>query len=152
MALFCSGFEHLESEWIFSMYPAGRHLTNTKVSFETAVRSHFLSALFYGADDGFIRKAECWLQVRCLGFRILIFGFHIWVFGLWISDLRFSFLDSRFYDLDLRSAKIDVGYCPWKCVSRFMECFSRTMVLQSFIFVTVVLGGYWLTVFFIESF
>ena len=59
MALFCSGFEHLESEWIFSMYPAGRHLFNSKVSFDTAVRSQLLAALFYGADNHFIWKAEC---------------------------------------------------------------------------------------------
>ena len=42
------------------MYPAGRHLSNSKVSFETAVRSHLLAPLFYeyGADNLFIRKAE----------------------------------------------------------------------------------------------
>ena len=59
MALFCSGFEHLKYEWIISMYPAGRHLSNSKVSFETAVRSHLLAALFYGADNHVTRKAEC---------------------------------------------------------------------------------------------
>ena len=32
MALFCCRFEHLESEWIFSMYPAGRHVSNSKVN------------------------------------------------------------------------------------------------------------------------
>ena len=58
MSLFCSVFEHLESEWIFSMYTAGRHLSDSKVSFETAVRSHFLAPLLYGADNRFIRKAE----------------------------------------------------------------------------------------------
>ena len=40
MGLICSGFEHLGSEWIFSMYPPGRHLSNSKVSFDTAARSH----------------------------------------------------------------------------------------------------------------
>ena len=59
MALFCFGFERLESEWIFSMYPAGRRLSHSKVSFETAVRSHLLAPLFYGADNRFIRKAGC---------------------------------------------------------------------------------------------
>ena len=58
MTLFCSGFEHLESGWIFSMYPAGRRLSNSKVGFETAVRSHLLASLLYGADNRFIRKAE----------------------------------------------------------------------------------------------
>ena len=33
-----------------------------------------------------------------------------------------------------------------------LNCTSRFMVLQSFFLVTVVLGKYWLTVFFIESF
>ena len=43
MTLFCSGLEHLESEWIFSMYPAGTHLfVYSEASFETAVRSHLL--------------------------------------------------------------------------------------------------------------
>ena len=57
--LFCSGFEHFESERIYSMYPSGRHLSTPKVSFETAVRSHLLAALLYGADNRFIGKAEC---------------------------------------------------------------------------------------------
>eukprot|EP00904_Undaria_pinnatifida_P011996 jgi/Undpi1/7927/HiC_scaffold_24.g10399.m1 len=30
MASFCSGFERLESEWIFSMYPAGRRVSHSK--------------------------------------------------------------------------------------------------------------------------
>ena len=47
----------MESEWIFSMYPAGRILSDSKVSLETAVRSHLLTSLFYGADNRFIRKA-----------------------------------------------------------------------------------------------
>ena len=59
MTVFCSGFEHLESEWIFSMYPAERRLSHSKVSFETAVRSHLLAPPFYGADNRFARKAEC---------------------------------------------------------------------------------------------
>ena len=59
MALVCSGFEHVESEWIFSMYPAGRHLSNSKVSSETVIQSHMLASLFYGTDNRFIRKAEC---------------------------------------------------------------------------------------------
>ena len=33
MILFYSGFEHLESEWIFGLYPAGRHFSNSKVRF-----------------------------------------------------------------------------------------------------------------------
>ena len=37
------------------------------------------------------------------------------------------------------------------CISRFMECFSGAVVLQSFFLVTAVLGGYWLTVLFNES-
>ena len=41
------------------MYPAGRCLSHSKVSFETAVRSHLLASLFYGADNRVIRKAEC---------------------------------------------------------------------------------------------
>ena len=57
MTFFCSGFEHLESEWIFRMYPAGRHLSRLKVSFDTSVRSHLLAPLFYGADNAFMRKA-----------------------------------------------------------------------------------------------
>ena len=32
MTLFCSGFEHVESKWILSMYPDGRHLSSSKVS------------------------------------------------------------------------------------------------------------------------
>ena len=40
------------------MYPAGRRLSNSKIGFETAVRSHLLAPLFYGADNSFIRKAE----------------------------------------------------------------------------------------------
>ena len=60
MALSCIGFERLEFEWIFSLYPAGKRLSHhSKVSFETAVRSHLLAPLFYGADNRFIRKAEC---------------------------------------------------------------------------------------------
>ena len=59
MALSFSGFERLEFEWIFSMYPAGRRLSHSIVSFETAVQSHLLAPLFYGADNRFIRKAEC---------------------------------------------------------------------------------------------
>ena len=55
MALFCSGFERLESEWILSMYPAGRRLSLSKVSFETPVRSHLLAPLFYGANNRLIR-------------------------------------------------------------------------------------------------
>ena len=41
------------------MYPAGRRLCNAKLSFERTVRSHLLAPLFYGADNRFIRKAEC---------------------------------------------------------------------------------------------
>ena len=33
MTLFCSGFEHLESGWIFCMYPARRHLSNVESEF-----------------------------------------------------------------------------------------------------------------------
>ena len=40
------------------MYPAGRRLSNSKIGFETAVRSHLLAPLFYGADNSFIRKAK----------------------------------------------------------------------------------------------
>ena len=58
MALFCSGFKHLKSEWIFGMYPAGGHLSNSKGGFETAVPSRLLATLFYGADNRFIRRAE----------------------------------------------------------------------------------------------
>ena len=54
MALFCSGFERLESEWIFSIYPAGKRLSQSRVSFETAVRSHLLAALIFAADNRFI--------------------------------------------------------------------------------------------------
>ena len=41
------------------MYPAGRHLFKSKVSFDTAVQPRLLAALCYGADKRFIRKAEC---------------------------------------------------------------------------------------------
>ena len=75
MAFFCFGFDHLKSEWIFGIYPVGRHLSKSKVSFETSVRSHLLAALFFGADNRFTRKSECWLLGRCLSFRILEFGF-----------------------------------------------------------------------------
>ena len=59
MALSLSGFERLEFEWIFCMYPAGRRLSHSKLSFETAVQSHLLAPLFYRSDNRFIRKAEC---------------------------------------------------------------------------------------------
>ena len=36
-----------------------RHLSNLKVRFETAVRSQLLAPLFYGADNRFIKQAEC---------------------------------------------------------------------------------------------
>ena len=39
------------------MYPAGRRLSDSKVSFETAVRSHLLASIFYGADNCFIRMS-----------------------------------------------------------------------------------------------
>ena len=76
------------------MCPTGRRLSNSKVSFETAVRSHLLASIFYGADDRFIRKAECWLSGRCLIFLI---------FYIWISDLSFRSLDFgyEFLFLDL---------------------------------------------------
>ena len=42
------------------MYPVGRHLSKSNMSFERAVRSHLLAPLFYGADNRFdIRKVEC---------------------------------------------------------------------------------------------
>ena len=50
------------------MYPAGRRLSNSKVNFETAVRSRLLAPLFYGADNRFIRKAE-FLDFWNLNFR-----------------------------------------------------------------------------------
>ena len=67
----------MESEWIFRMGLVGSHLSHSKMSFDTAVRSHFLAALFYIADNRFIWKTESGLQGRCLNFRILKFGFHI---------------------------------------------------------------------------
>ena len=90
MTKFCSGFEQWESEWIFSMYPARRHLSNSKVSFDTAVRSHLLAALFYGADSRFVCKAECWYKVDACVFGFLELGFQIFlfVFGLEVPRLR----------------------------------------------------------------
>ena len=44
---------------IHHMYPAGRRLSNSKVSFDTAVRSHLLASLFYGAGNRFLKKAGC---------------------------------------------------------------------------------------------
>ena len=64
------------------MYPARRRLYDSKASFETAVRSHLLAPLFYGADNGFIRKAE-FLEYWNLDFRF--------EFSIWISDWSFCF-------------------------------------------------------------
>ena len=38
---------------------ARRQLSNSKVSFDIAVRSHLQASPFYGADNRLERKAEC---------------------------------------------------------------------------------------------
>ena len=79
MALFCFVFERLESEWITSIYPAGRRLSHSKVSFETAGRLHLLAPLFYGADNRFIRPMFEFLDFGNLDFRFefSVYGFRI---------------------------------------------------------------------------
>ena len=69
-------FEHLESEWTYGMHPAGRHVSNSKVCVETAVRSNVLAALSSGTDNRFEKKAEYRLDCRA----------DVRVFGHWNLD------------------------------------------------------------------
>ena len=70
----------MKSEWVFSMYPAGRHLSNSKVSFETAIRSKLLASLSHGADNRFIRQAG-----------LVIIGPMFEFLDFWNLDFRFEF-------------------------------------------------------------
>ena len=49
----------------FGMYPAGRQLSNSIVSFGTAILAHLFAAPFSGADNRFTREAECSLSGWC---------------------------------------------------------------------------------------
>ena len=59
------------------MYPVKRQLSNSVVSFGTAVLAHLFAAKFYGADDRFTSKVENRLSNRCLSFRNLEIGLQI---------------------------------------------------------------------------
>ena len=117
-------FEHLESVWTYGVHSSGRHLRDSKVCVETAVRSNVWAALSSGADNCFEKKTEYRLDCRAV---VRVFGYWNLDSSLWFRFMIFRiWLFYRLWTWDFATY-----YKKWKYTSAVRSKISSRLIFAS---------------------